>query len=202
LRTTPARPIGEIGNLVRRGQDVEYRRVSAVCLPPREPPRDAYRYALRDGEVGWRLLSVCRLDGMSYDGVLLDRGLVTRFAGAMAPAAATFAGPGTVVGVLRKPGAKPMLGPAETTPVAGQRVFRLLDAAALGRVAAENGVTRPAPYIVAIESEVPAVAGVVPAALPQDIPNNHFVYALTWFALAGILAWFYGAMLVRRLTGR
>ena len=34
----------------------------------------------------------------------------------------------------------------------------------------------------------------------KDIPNNHFVYALTWFALAGILAWFYGALLLRRLA--
>jgi surfeit locus 1 family protein len=50
-----------------------------------------------------------------------------------------------------------------------------------------------------VESERAAPQGVVPAALPQDIPNNHFVYALTWFALAGILAWFYGALLLRRL---
>jgi len=53
-----------------------------------------------------------------------------------------------------------------------------------------------------VESEIPAVSGLVPAALPQDIPNNHLVYALTWFALGGVLVCIYGAMLVRRLSGR
>jgi surfeit locus 1 family protein len=69
----------------------------------------------------------------------------------------------------------------------------------LRAVGADNGLARPAPYILAVESERPAPAGILPAALPRDIPNNHLVYALTWFALAAILAWFYGAMLVRRL---
>jgi cytochrome oxidase assembly protein ShyY1 len=78
-------------------------------------------------------------------------------------------------------------------------VFRVLDRVSVASLAADNGVRRPAPLVLAVESEQPAVAGLVPAPLPQDIPNNHLVYALTWFALAGILAWFYGALLLRRL---
>jgi cytochrome oxidase assembly protein ShyY1 len=38
-----------------------------------------------------------------------------------------------------------------------------------------------------------------PAALPQDIPNHHFVYALTWFGLAGVLVWMWAAYAWRRM---
>ncbi len=200
LKVAPARPIGEILALAAAGRDVEYRRVAAECQPPAQPPRDAYRYALRDGRVGWRLISACRLAGAPYDGVLLDRGLVTRLDGAMSPVAAPYPPPRSVVGVLRAAGGKPLLGPAETEGVTGARVFRVLDRASVASLAADNGLRRPAPLVLATESETPGPAGLVPAPLPQDIPNNHLVYALTWFALAGILAWFYGAMLLRRQT--
>lgn len=202
LRTAPARPLGAILALAAQGRDVEYRRVSAECLPLGRRAPDAFRYALRDARIGWRLISLCGLNGRPYDGVVLDRGLVTRFTGAMAPTAGGYPAPGAVAGVLRAVGGRPLLGPAETTSESGARVFRVLDATALESVAADNGVRHPAPYILAVEREDPALSGVVPAALPQDIPNNHFVYALTWFALAGILAWFYGALLVRRLKVR
>jgi surfeit locus 1 family protein len=203
LRMAPARPIAAILALAARGVDVDYRRVAADCAPPPRSLRDAYRYALRDGRVGWRLISACHLaagaPGEPYDGVLLDRGLVMRLTGTMAPVAATFSPPATIVGVLRAPGGEPLLGPAETVGTPGGRVFRVLDRSAVNSLAADNSIARPAPYILAVESERPAPEGLAPAPLPQDIPNNHFVYALTWFALAGILAWFYGALLLRRL---
>jgi surfeit locus 1 family protein len=149
--------------------------------------------------VGWRLLSTCRFGDGGADGVTLDRGVVTAFTGLMAPRAAAFAAPGRVVGVLRKPGAKPWLGPGETSPAGAARVFRVIDAAALDRLASDDGVGRHLPYILAVESETPSVPGVAPSALPQDIPNNHLVYALTWFALAAVMVWMYLAMLIRRL---
>jgi surfeit locus 1 family protein len=202
LRVAPAKPIAEVLAEAARGRDVEYRRVSADCVPAAGPAHDAYRYALRGGEVAWRLVSLCRLRGQPFDGVLLDRGLVTAFTGAMAPSVATIPGAAGVVGVLRAPGGKPILGPAETTPSGGVRVYRVLDRAALRDLAADNGVARAAPYILAVETERPAPAGLSPAPLPETIPNNHLVYALTWFALAAILACVYGAMLIRRLNGR
>ena len=199
LEVAPARPIAAVLARAARGPDVEYSRVAADCRPPVPPSHDAYRYALRDGRVAWRLISACRLADGPYDGVLLDRGLVVRLEGAMAPVAAAYPAPASVVGVLRATGGKPLLGPAETAGAPGARVFRVLDRASVASLGADNGLRRPAPFILAVESERPAPAGLVPAPLPQDIPNNHFVYALTWFALAGILAWFYGALLLRRL---
>jgi surfeit locus 1 family protein len=181
---------------------VEYRRVEAACLPPSAPVRAAYRYALREGRVGWRLLSACRLAAGPYDGIIVDRGLVADLAGAMAPVPVNVPPPAVVTGVLRAPGGRPLLGAAETASAGGARVFRLIDRPALVSLAADDGFRHPAPYMLAVESERPAPPGLVPAALPEDIPNNHFVYALTWFALAGVLLWVYAAMLIRRLGGR
>jgi surfeit locus 1 family protein len=199
LRGAPARPITDILARAVRGEDMEYARVAADCRPARTTPHAAWRYALRDGRVGWRLMTACPLAEGPFDGVILDRGLATAFSGAMAPGASAAPPPGSVLGVFRLPGGRPLLGPAETDPAGGLRVFRVFDAAALRTVAAENGLAHPAPYLLAVESERPAPAGLLPAALPRDIPNNHFVYAMTWFALAAILVWFYGAMLFRRL---
>ncbi len=202
LRVAPARPIDQLLEIDGRASDIEYRRAAVRCEPSATLRRDAYRYAVPDGQVGWRLVSACHLLLGRFDGILLDRGVVTRFTGAMAPTSASFPDPAVAIGVLRRPGGKPWLGPAETSPVPGARVFRVLDAAALSAIAADNGLSRPAPYLLAVESEIPGPPGVVPAALPQDIPNNHLVYALTWFALAAVMVSFYGAMLFRRRTGR
>ena len=204
LRHAPPRPIGGLSARLAAGEDVEFTRVSVDCAPPPAPSPTVYRYALRDGAIGWRLLTACHLppaaDGGGFDGVVLDRGLVERFTGAMAPAAALFAEPVAATGVLRAVGAKPLLDLGQRPPDRGVAVIRVVDREALRRLAAMSGLERPVPYIIAVENESPPLAGVRPAALPQDIPNNHFVYALTWFALAGILAWFYGALLWRRLT--
>jgi surfeit locus 1 family protein len=121
----------------------------------------------------------------------------------MAPGAARFAPPAAVVGVLRAAGGRPLLGPAESAVQdGGVRVFRLIDRVSLASLAAQNGLKRPAPYLLAAEAEAPQPTGVTPAALPQDIPNNHFVYAMTWFALAAVLVCIYVAMLPRRLKAR
>ena len=60
-----------------------------------------------------------------------------------------------MVGVLRAPGAKPMLGPAETAGPPGSRAFRVLDSAAVASLADDNGLRHPAPYILAVENEAP-----------------------------------------------
>ena len=198
LNHASAQPIEAVVARPHFDKAAEFVRVSARCAPGADPAAVAYRYALRDGAVGWRLLTVCRLTAGPYDGVLLDRGLVRRFTGAMAPGEGTFPPPRAVVGVLRKVGGRPLLG-ANPIAAKGPDVVRVLDRAALVRIAGRAGVRLPVPYLLAVESETPRPPGLQPAALPQNIPNNHFVYALTWFALAGILIWFYGAMLLKRL---
>ena len=197
LKVAPARPIGEVLALAAAGHDVEYRRVAADCQPPAQPPRDAYRYALRDGRVGWRLMGFCALPGAPFGGIVLDRGLVDRFSGGMAPAAASFPPAGDVTGVMRASGAHSPLDAPPNRQADGSTVLLALDPAALALVAGRS----TAPYYLAVESERPAPAGLTPAPLPEEIPNNHFAYALTWFALAGVLVWMWAGSLMRRMRG-
>ena len=202
LQNVAARPIAPVLEDLARGRDVAYTRVAVNCASSPGPEAMVFRYALRDGEVGWRAMSACRLSGGPYDGIMLDRGLAARLAGAMAPGALAFAPPRSVTGVLREVGARPMVDSAAPDQQGPITVVRLIDRDTLKAVAAKFGVRRPAPLLLAVEREQPPADGLTPAALPQDIPNNHFVYAATWFALAGILAWFYVALLWRRLRSR
>jgi surfeit locus 1 family protein len=194
LQYAPARPLSDV--LAQKGS-VEFVRVEAACAPAPVGARSLYRYAVRDDRVGWRLLGACRVVAGPYDGVVLDRGIIERFMGATSPQPASFPRATAVVGVLRSAGATPLLGPALMEQGPGYVAYRVLDPATLAQIAHAQGLARPAPYVLAVEQEAPPLAGVTPAALPQDIPNNHLVYALTWFSLALILVWFYGAMLIR-----
>ncbi|HEY2050853.1 MAG TPA: SURF1 family cytochrome oxidase biogenesis protein [Caulobacteraceae bacterium] len=195
LETAPARPIAEV--LTQKGS-VEFERVEATCTPVAAPAGrpSLYRYAVRDDRVGWRLLSPCRVAAGPYDGIVLDRGIIERFMGSTSPQPASFPPAGAVVGVLRAAGPKPWLGPAVMEQGPGLIAYRVIDHASLAQIGRAEGLSRPAPYMLAVEQEAPPLAGVTPAAIPKDIPNNHLVYALTWFSLALILAWFYGSMLI------
>jgi surfeit locus 1 family protein len=195
LAHAPALPIAAV---LARSDSVAFRRVHAVCQPLPARTITAYRYAVSEGRIGWRLLGACKIAQPRFDGILLDRGLVTRLTGQTAPVAARYPAPGDVVGVLRAPGPSPWLGPAMMEGGPGFVAMRVADAASIRRLARLGGLSHPAPDILAVESERPAPPGLTPAAIPADIPNNHLVYALTWFALAAILAWFYVAMLIAR----
>jgi surfeit locus 1 family protein len=195
LQHARPQPIEAVLAAARRGQDVGFARVAAACAPAAAAGAPVYRYAVRDGAVAWRLMGVCRLTGAAYGAIALDRGLVDRFAGQMAPRAAVFPAPAAVVGVLRAPGERWPVDPPPRRQADGALVVQAVDAAALKRLAGPAA----APYYLAVESETPPVAGVRPAALPQDIPNNHLVYALTWFGLAGVLAWTWAALVWRRM---
>jgi surfeit locus 1 family protein len=196
LDVAAARPIAQ--GLSQSGS-AEFVRVQTPCAPAPAPVAgpSLYRYALRDDRIGWRLLGACRLTVGPYDGIVLDRGIIERFMGATSPQPMSFPPTGVVVGVLRAAGPKPWLGPAVMEQGSGFIAYRVLDHASLAQIARIEGFSHPAPYILAVEQETPALPGVTPSAIPKDIPNNHLVYAVTWFSLALILAWFYGAMLIR-----
>lgn len=195
LSHAPARPVGAV-MAAANGADVGFTRVSADCAPGATPKRVIYRYALRDGRVGWRLMGFCPLAAGPWTGVVLDRGLVQRFAGQMSPGPAAFPPAERVTGILRSPGRRSFL---DVPPrfEAGDVTLQALDRTALSLIAGAG--QRPAPWYLAVESEAPPPAGVSPAPLPQDIPNNHFVYALTWFGLAGVLLWTWAAYVWRRM---
>jgi len=118
----------------------------------------------------------------------------------MAPLGQRFPDPGSVIGVLRAPGAKPWIDSAAPERANGLIMVRVVDQDAVEELARQSGAARPAPYFLSVESETPTLSGVSPAALPQDIPNNHLGYAMTWFGLAAALAGVAGALIRRRLA--
>jgi len=199
LRGAPPQPLETVLARARGGEDVAYHRVSVRCANPDGQTPVIFLYGIHDGQVAWRALDVCRLTAGPADAILIDRGVVTQFTGAPGPAATMLPPPGQIVGVLRSFGAKPLIGPVEATRTGGPRLFQALEGQAVADLLRSKGATRPAALFLAVESESPAIPGLAPEALPEDIPNNHFAYALTWFALAAVLAWFYGALLLRRL---
>jgi surfeit locus 1 family protein len=197
LSHAPARPLAAV---LSDPAHADHARVDVACLPSDAPAPTTYRYALPNGVVGWRLLTLCRLDASGFDGVLLDRGLVIRLGGAMAPAALVFPPPGHITGILRKLGGKPMFSDSMSSGAGATPTVRVIDPAAVARIAARSGSTRPAPWYVVVERETPAVPGVQPAAVTEDTPRDNFGYALTWFGLALALAGVWGAFVWRRVT--
>lgn len=199
-RTAAPVPIAEALRRARAGQDVEWMRVEADCAPPRQSDRQGLLYGLNGGQIAWRALAVCRLADGPYEAIVVDRGLSTRDAAALEPAAVAYPAPRRVKGVLRSPDPAPNAFVPDPTPreIAGGLRFDNRRALSV-LVASDDGVRRdPAVHLVA-ESEFPAPEGITPAALPTNISNRHLEYVITWFGLAGALAAVYGAMLWRRL---
>ncbi|HWF00659.1 MAG TPA: SURF1 family protein [Caulobacteraceae bacterium] len=183
------------------GKPADFTRVAVRCLAPSSGHTagvQVFRYAVSEGRLAWRLMGACRTPAGPYDGIVLDRGIIDEFTGATSPGPFQSPDAAAVEGVLRAPGRKPLLGPALMSASPTQLVFRLIDAASLQRAGRALGLARPAPWLLAVQSEDPPVAGVKPSALPPEIPNNHFVYALTWFALAAVLILLYLQALRRR----
>ena len=200
LQSAPAQPLGPVLARAARGEDVEYTRVAVNCPDPGKTQPLVYGYTLREGVTGWRLMTMCHLAGAPYDSILLDRGVIDRFAGTLAPSAGRFPDPVAVTGVLRAVAKAPLQGAATYQEEGDITAVMALDPVSLAYVAQQSETKTPAPYLLAVDRETPAPPGVTPAPLPLNIPNNHRNYALTWFGLAAALAAVYAATLFRGRT--
>lgn len=181
----------------KRDESVDLLRVRGTCLNDR-PATPAFLYGLSAGEIGWRVVSACRLPGSPGYGVLVDRGLLEeRGPALLSPVAYPLPPPAEIVGVLRLAEDKPTpFIPPVGADIEGRQVFerseygletlrRLLD------------LERAPLLLLSIERESPPLANVRPAPLPTRISNNHLGYAVTWFGLAAALVGVYAAMLRR-----
>jgi len=193
LRTAPAQPLGAVLARAAKGEDVQFTRVAVDCLPFQFPVSQVYLYGLGDGRVQWRPITPCAIDDAGFGMVALDRGVAVG-GDHMTPPRTTVPDARQVVGVLRavEPPNFTQKDAAET-PASG---YQSRDHALAALVKAAG---LPAPrWMVVVEREYPAPAGVTPQPLPADIPNRHFEYALTWFGLAAALAGVYAALLFRK----
>ncbi|HEX6858746.1 MAG TPA: SURF1 family cytochrome oxidase biogenesis protein [Caulobacteraceae bacterium] len=188
-QTAPAVPLQGVLAQAAAGEDVSYRKVVAVCPGLATAPY-AELYALMDGQMGSRLISVCRLEGQPYGSILVDRGFVAETISARPPEQPGDERPTGVRGVLRAPEHRSFVS-ARDDP-AHRRFF----AREIGPMARALGAVNPAPWFLMAETSTnPEWQALRPAPLPVDIPNRHLEYALTWFGLAGVLLAVYAAML-------
>jgi len=192
LQAAPARPMGAVLDEVSRGGDADFTRVKAVCPGIAAAPF-VELYAIRDGEVGSRLVSACRTDSLRYRSVLVDRGFVADAISARPAVDAASTMPVEVIGVLRKPDHANLFSPANTP---ARWYTRDLPAMAAALKAPDA-----APLTLMAETATnPEWKALVPAPVPAEIPNRHLEYAITWYGLAAVLLGVYAAMLWKRRT--
>ena len=170
LRHAPPAPIAPVLARAARGEDVTFTRVVADCAPG--PPAPAVFHMVSDnGDWIARTLGPCRLAGLPYAGIVVDRGFLLASRGAPNPPTLSPPAPVHVVGLLYTRAEPPAL-----------------------------DLAHPAPYVLVAEQETPPAPGVAPTPYPDAGDNLQYVgaYWLTWFGLAGAVACVYAAMLWRR----
>lgn len=187
-QAAPARPLDAVLADEARGQDVEYDRVEAACLP--SPASTLFVWDVQGERHGWRALGVCRLPGERM--IVVDRGFAATAGGRLEAPRSVLAPLGRVLGQLRRPSGKSWVDQA------GDAVHGFHSRQAAISAFAARVPGRYLPLVLVAEREAPAAAGVTPAPLPTDIPNNHLGYALTWFGLALALIGVYLAAMIKR----
>ncbi len=157
--------------------DDEYRRVSVTGSFA--PGKDVLVQAVSDLGAGFWVLTPLRADAGFT--VLVNRGFISpdeRKAGAFAPPAS----PVTVTGLLRI--TEPKGGFLRSNDPAGGRWFSR-DVAA---IAESQQLGKVAPYFIDADKSLDAPGQPHGGLTVVSFPNNHAVYALTWFGLALMLA--------------
>ena len=186
-QSTPVKPIGQ----VPLTPAYEFRRVSLDCPGLANAPF-VELYAIRDGQAGHRLVSLCSPVGSRMP-IMVDRGFVADTVSAR-PAVTASTDIVRLTGVLREGEAAGLF-----TPPTLKNLFYVRD---LDQMAYALGARRhPDVMILAETSSNPDWPALIPAPLPTDIANRHLEYALTWFGLAGALVAVYAALVRRRMKG-
>jgi surfeit locus 1 family protein len=194
-RTGAPRPAEQVLRDQAAGRSQDYARVSAVC-PDIERTPYLRVYAIREGEPGYRLVTLCTLASGPYRTLLIDRGFVLqddlpRLASSQAQRRDT-----PVIGVLRLAGKPGWMTPPDEP---AKNIWRSRNIPAM---AAALHAPAPAPLFMMMEGPKPQGFGPTPESLPVDIPNSHLGYAMTWFGLALALVAMYGSMLFKRYKAR
>jgi surfeit locus 1 family protein len=190
----PAKPLEPVLDALANGQNEDFVRVKVTCRGLDRAPA-VELYALRGGEIGSRLISVCPVLSALYRSILVDRGFIPDTITARPLPDPLTHDPVEITGVLRAPERGNFM-----TPQNRPGHWFLHDPKAMG--AALHADQPIAPVVLMAEtSSNPEFKALEPVPFPIDIPNRHLGYALTWFGLAGALAGVYGAAVFKRMRG-
>lgn len=193
--TAPGLPLADVLREAAAGEDVNYRKVVAVC-PGLSTAPYVELHAVMNGQMGSRLISACRLEDAPYGSILVDRGFVRDIISSRPPEAPDDTRPIGVRGVLRTPDEASSLA-AKDDPAHRRYYTR-----AIAPMAEKLGAENPAPWFLMAEtSSNPEWLALKPAPAPVNVANRHLEYALTWFGLAAVLLGVYAAMLRGRFKG-
>lgn len=190
LQAAPG-PLPPLADWPRVGRDDEYRRVQ--LHGHWDAGRETLVLASTELGRGWWVLTPLQLDGGGW--VLVNRGYVpSELKGRIPPAQDTGG-----VGLLRlsEPGGSLL----QSNDPAGDRWF----SRDVPAIAAARGLHGPvAPFFVDLQSAPGAQASAWPrpGLTVLRFANNHLGYALTWFALAAMVAGGYGYLLVHERRQR
>lgn len=183
-RTAPARPVADA---LADGSNGAFAHVVAVC-PGLSTAPFVELYAIRSGNAGSRLVSLCPIEAGPFDAILIDRGFVADTVSARPPVVIGDLRPIGVRGLLRRGEGGNLFSPPNDP---AHKRFYTRDIPAL---ASALGSRRPAPYVLMAEtSSNPDWPVLLAEAAPAEISNNHLAYALTWFGLAAALIGVFGA---------
>jgi surfeit locus 1 family protein len=183
LQNAPPVPLASI--MGQPPAALDFVRVSLAC-PDLEMRPSLHLHALKGGDEGKRFITACQIGDRS---VLVDRGFLEDGDEA-APERVDLGQP--LVGVLRISGGRNFVTPLND---AKKNIWYWRDVPAMAEALS---APRPLPVTLMMETPAPVGGGPFPSALPEEIPNRHLEYALTWFGLAAALAGVYIAMLLRR----
>jgi surfeit locus 1 family protein len=186
LHNAPARSLNQV---MARGGDLDYVRVSFACPNLMTAPR-ARVYGIQDGQIAYHQMVACPLPaGLAAGSVLVDIGYEDCASDKPIPPFS-----GELVGILRKPDARTFVTPPDQ-PQTMLWYWRDLTSMAQALKAGP-----PAPLFLALERGPQPASGcrLARAAIPQNLPNRHLEYAITWFGLAAALVGVYVASLFRK----
>lgn len=167
-----------------------FTRVTLDC-PGLAGARFVELYALKDGDAGARLVSLCRYAD-DRPAILVDRGFVADTVSARPPVSPGDTAVVRLTGVLREG-----VAPGAFTPPARDGRFYSADLPGMARALGAD--RHPDVMVTAETSSNPDWKALIPTPLPATITNRHLEYALTWYGLAGALVAVYVALLRRRL---
>ncbi|MEC9367996.1 MAG: SURF1 family protein, partial [Pseudomonadota bacterium] len=154
---------------------------------------------ISDGTPGWRIITPLDTDDAQI--VMVDRGFVPDpLKDTARRAAGQLQGEVTLIGIIRVPPSEKGQFTPDNDPA--RNIWHWRDLEAMARAALESDqLPSLVPFFMEVREPTPPGGWPRPRGAIPELPNRHLEYALTWFALAGVLVVMY-VLFLRANLGR